>query len=316
MFSTPRAFSTFSTPGVERADDPLLLVDVVVDVALEAADDRGEPVVQLGGVGDLARDDQRRAGLVDEDRVDLVDDRVDVAALDALLGGHRHVVAEVVEPELVVGAVGDVARVLRALVVPVVLVGEDHADGEAQPVVEPTHPLGVTLGQVVVDRDDVDALAGQSVEVHRQRRDEGLALAGLHLGDPPEVQRGAAHQLHVVVALADGASRRLADRGERLDQQVVELLAVVEPLAELTGLGLEVVVGRALRSRARSAPISGTSSASALTFRPSPTRRNLSNSPMGQPFYWPRAAARRPGSAVRSLSRSSSMSPMSPSSRR
>jgi hypothetical protein len=76
---------------------------------LQATHDRREPVVELGGVGDLARDDERGAGLVDEDRVDLVDDRVVVAALH-LLGSRLigHVVAQVVEAELVVGAVGDV----------------------------------------------------------------------------------------------------------------------------------------------------------------------------------------------------------------
>ena len=77
---------------------------------------RGELVVELGRVGDPARDDERGAGLVDEDRVDLVDDAVVVAALDLFGPAHGHVVAEVVEAELVVRAVGDVAGVLRALV--------------------------------------------------------------------------------------------------------------------------------------------------------------------------------------------------------
>ena len=104
-------------------------------------------------------------------------------------------------------------------------------------------------GQVVVHGDDVHALAGQPVEVHGQGRHEGLALAGLHLGDPAEVQRGAAHQLDVVVALADGAPGALADDGERLDQQVVERLPVVEPLTELTRLGLQRVVGELLDLR-------------------------------------------------------------------
>jgi hypothetical protein len=58
-----------------------------------------------------AGDDQRRARLVDQDRVDLVDDRVVEAALDALLGAEGHVVAQVVEAELVVGPVGDVGGV-------------------------------------------------------------------------------------------------------------------------------------------------------------------------------------------------------------
>ena len=39
---------------LERDDGALLLVDLVVDVALQAADDRGEVVVELGGVGDPA----------------------------------------------------------------------------------------------------------------------------------------------------------------------------------------------------------------------------------------------------------------------
>ena len=96
----------------ERHDDTLVLFDFVVDVALEATHDRGEPVVQLGGVADTSRDDQRRAGLVDEDRVDLVDDAVVVAALLGLVGLRlRHVVAQVVEAHLVVGGVGDVGLV-------------------------------------------------------------------------------------------------------------------------------------------------------------------------------------------------------------
>ena len=38
-------------------------------------------------------------------------------------------------------------------------VGDDHPDGEAEETIDLTHPFGVSLGQVIVDRDDVDALA-------------------------------------------------------------------------------------------------------------------------------------------------------------
>ena len=66
-------------------------------------------------------------------------------------------------------------------------------------------------------------------------RGQGLALTGLHLGDVAEVQRRAAHHLDVVRPLAEHPLGRLADRGERLRQQVVERLAVGEPLLELLG---------------------------------------------------------------------------------
>src|SRR3546814_14389809 len=73
-------------------------------------------LVQLRGVLGRTGDDQRRARLVDQDRVDFVDDRVMQAALVALFLAQRHVVAQVVEAEFVVGAVGDVGRIGRMLV--------------------------------------------------------------------------------------------------------------------------------------------------------------------------------------------------------
>ena len=105
------------------------------------------------------------------------------------------------------------------------------------------HQLGLVLREVVVDRDDVDALALEGVEVGRQRGDQGLALAGLHLGDVAEVQRGAAHDLDVEVPLAERALGRLADRGERLGEEVVEGLAVGEAGAELVGHRAQLGVG-------------------------------------------------------------------------
>ena len=122
-----------------------------------------------------------------------------------------HVVAQVVEAELVVGAVGDVHGVLRAALDRRHR-RQDHAGRQAEEAVHAAHQLGLVLGQVVVDRDDVHALAGERVEVAGGGRDQGLALAGLHLGDVAQVQGGAAHDLDVEVPLAQGAGRRLADR--------------------------------------------------------------------------------------------------------
>ena len=88
--------------------------------------------------------------------------------------------------------------------------------------VDRPHPLHVAAGQVVVDRDQVRAAPGERVQVERQRRDQRLALAGLHLGDLALVQDDAAEALHVEVAQADGAPRRLAHGRERLRQDLVE----------------------------------------------------------------------------------------------
>ena len=121
-------------------------------------------------------------------------------ALDQLLPVEPHVVAQVVEPELVVGAVRDVGRVgLLPGAWPEVdqpFVGRritgledvrrvvrDHPDGQPEQVVDRAHPLTVAPGQVVVHGHDVNAAPGERVEGRGKRRHERLALARPHLGD-------------------------------------------------------------------------------------------------------------------------------------
>jgi hypothetical protein len=102
--------------------------------------------VEVGVVLGLAGDDQRRARLVDEDRVDLVDDGVGELLLHAVLRRIDHVVAQVVEAELVVGAVGDVGGV-GGLLLLVRHLRQVDADRHAEEAVELAHPLGVALAR-------------------------------------------------------------------------------------------------------------------------------------------------------------------------
>ncbi len=111
---------------------------------------------------------------------------------------------------------------------------------------DPAHPFGVTGGEILVHRHHVHAPPVEGVEVGRKCRHQGLALTGLHLGDPPEVQGHAAHQLHVEVALPEHPPGRLAHHGEGLDGEVVERLALVEALTELDRHVAQLVVAQRL----------------------------------------------------------------------
>ena len=214
--------------GFGQRHRALLLVDLVVGL-VELGEEGVDGVVEIRAVVERTGDDQRRARLVDQDRVDLVDDGVEVAALDHVLQPVLHVVAQIVEAVFVVGAVGDVAGI-GLLALGIVEAVHDHAGGQAEEAVDLSHPVGVAPGEVVVDGDDVDALAGQRIEIDRQRRDQRLAFAGLHLGDIAFVQHHAADQLHVEMPLAERALGRLAHGGEGRNQDVVEGLAVGELL--------------------------------------------------------------------------------------
>ena len=93
-----------------------------------------------------------------------------------------------------------------------------------QPTVRPrngidlAHPLGVALGEIVVDRNDMDAFAGEGIQINRERGDEGLAFAGLHLGNVAGMEDHAADQLNVEMALAEGPRGSLAHGREGFRQ--------------------------------------------------------------------------------------------------
>ena len=160
-----------------------------------------------------------------------------MAALHPMLQRHYHVVAQVVEAELVVGTVGDVAQVRRAALRRARLGIVEAADREAEVRVDVSHPLGIASSQVRVHGHQVRALPRQRIQVQRQGGDEGLALARRHLGDAAEMKLDAAHELYVVghhvprqLVAGDHELRpeeapgRDANGGERFGEDLVERL--------------------------------------------------------------------------------------------
>ena len=93
------------------------------------------------------------------------------------------------------------------------------------------------------------AVAGERVQVGRQRRHQRLALAGAHLGDLAGVQREAADQLHVEMAQPELAARGLAHQREGLGHQGVERGARGEARLQLARLLGELLVGQRARRR-------------------------------------------------------------------
>ena len=105
-------------------------------LAHELIDQRFPFVVLMRRNRGRAADDERRARFVDQDGIDFVDDGVMITALDLLLARRGHaVVAQIIEAELGVRAVGDVHRVLLAAQIGRLIV-LDAADGQAEKTVE------------------------------------------------------------------------------------------------------------------------------------------------------------------------------------
>ena len=204
--------------------------------------------VQRGLVFGLAADDQRRACLVDQDRVHLVNDGVVQRTLNPVTSLVHHVVTQVVETVLVVGAVGDVGTVSGLLLFPRCLRQVD-AHRQTQKVIQPSHPLGVAAGQVVVHRHHVHAFAGECVQVNGQGGGERLALTRAHFGHFAMVQGQTTHHLHVKMTHLHDALAGLSNHRKSLGQHRLQRLTVGHSAFENLGLRLQLLVAEFFKLR-------------------------------------------------------------------
>ena len=146
-----------------------------------------------------AGNDKRGTGVVDQHGVDLVDDGIIMFALHEIGRAHGHVVAQIVETELIVRTESDVGVVSTATRFAVRLVFVDAVYAQTVELVERSHPFGVTLSEVVVDGHHVHAAAGERAQEDGAGGHERLTFTGGHLCNFTLREHYATEKLHVIV---------------------------------------------------------------------------------------------------------------------
>ncbi len=211
---------------------------IVVEPALQGADEFIDAYVQIGRLVAPARNNERRSGFVDENGVHFVDDRKIQFALHHARKLGFQIVAQIIEAELVVRTVRNVAGVSGALVL-VFHAGNDDADRKPHEFMNFSHPFRVAAGEVIVDRDDMHAFARKRFEIAGQSCNERFAFARLHFSDSALKQTDTADDLNVEVAHAEHASACFAQGGEGVVENIVERFAVFKTVFQNPRLRFE-----------------------------------------------------------------------------
>ena len=140
-------------------------------------------VAVIRGAGYGAGDDQGSPRIINQHGIDLIDHRVVVLALHLVGDVAYHVVTQVIEAELVVGAIRDIALVSLFTAGAVGAVVIDTVDAQLKEFHQRADPLGIPTGEVVVNRNNVYALLRQAIQVGGQGGYQGFTLTGLHLSN-------------------------------------------------------------------------------------------------------------------------------------
>ena len=142
--------------------------------------------------------DEGSPGFIDQDAVHFIHDGIKMFPVDALLGIKLHIVAQVVESELIIRAIGNIAFVglfpLR-IIHPV----DNDSHTESQGVINYTHPVGIPLCQVIVDRNQVNPPTRQGIQIERECCGKSLSLTGFHFSNFPVVKNHSSDKLCIKV---------------------------------------------------------------------------------------------------------------------
>ena len=241
------------------ADGPVAAIDDEVGAGAELSRERQGGLVQpsLRRLVDSPRDDERRARLVHQHAVGLIDEAVGEPAqqklpracllarealelqLDAArIAPEDETIPEIVEDDLLVRAIGDVARVRCAPRLGVHAV-RDRSDGEPQRPVDRSHPVCVALDEIIVDGDDVHRHSGQRHRAGRQGSRQRLAFAGLHLGDDTGQEDPATDELNVEVPQAQRLGGRFSDHRKGPGHEVFAEAFTMKRRPKIVGRFLE-----------------------------------------------------------------------------
>ena len=182
--------------------------------------------VHFAGLAAAAGNNKRGTGFVDKNRVYLVDNTEVKRTLNFVALINNHIVAKVIETELVIRSVSYIAVVCGALCV-VIHARDRNAYGEPEETVNFAHPFRVAACEVIVYRNDVNALACKRVKIGRQSRNERFTFTCSHLRDTPLMKGDTADKLDVEMSHSEHAPACLANGGESFGKNIVERFVIV-----------------------------------------------------------------------------------------
>ena len=123
---------------------------------------------------------------------------------------------------------------------------DNGGHGKAKEMVNRSHPLDISSCQIVIDRDEVNPLPFQGVQIKGKRSHQGFSLTGFHLGDLPLMEHQSADHLDIEVAELYSPLGRLPHGGEGLRDEVIQTSPIGKPFFELDGLGSKLCIGKLL----------------------------------------------------------------------
>jgi len=149
--------------------------------------------------GHRTGNNQRRTCIVNQDRVDLIDNGIIMLTLYQVFGAYCHIVTQIIEAEFVIGTKCNVCHISTAagFRVGLMLVNAIHA--QTMEHIKRPHPFRVTLSQVIIYGYDMHTVSGQRIEEYRKRSHQSLTFTCCHFGNLALMQYHTTEKLYIIM---------------------------------------------------------------------------------------------------------------------
>ena len=197
--------------------------------------------IKLCGFSALSGNNQRSTSLINQYRVHLIDDGVIQLSLYQLLFINDHVVTQIVKTKFVVRNIRNITGILFSSLIVFHRI-ENDTNLQTEKFMDFSHPLRITLCQIVIDCDNVHTFSFQCIQISRKCGNKCLTFTGTHLCDTSLMQNHATDQLHTIMFHIQHSSCSLTDRRICLRQKIIQCLSLTETFFKFSRLALKFLV--------------------------------------------------------------------------
>ena len=100
----------------------------------------------------------------------------------------------------------------------------NHADSEPESFIDRPHPISISLGQIIINRNQMHPAPGKGIEIDRQRGNESLTFPCRHLSYHAPMKNYSSQYLNIKVPHIYFSLRRLPDNGKGFGENFLKNL--------------------------------------------------------------------------------------------
>ena len=155
---------------------------------------------------------------------------------------NNHVVTQVIKAQLIIGDIGNITSICCTSLLRLHVI-QNHANSQAKKLMNLTHPLGITLCQIIVNCYNVDTSAFQGIQICRKSGNQSLTFAGSHLCDTSLVKDNSTDKLYLIVFHPQYTFGSFTNGCKCFRKEIIQRLALFQALLVLSCLIPQLFIG-------------------------------------------------------------------------